>query len=40
VHDALLNEVGTGVTETHVGRTAKRYGSSFEHLATGDSREL
>jgi L-ascorbate metabolism protein UlaG (beta-lactamase superfamily) len=40
VHDALLNEVGTGVTETHVARTAKRYGSSFEHLPKGESREL
>lgn len=40
VHDALLNEQGTGLVETHVSRTAGRYGSSFEHLQAGESREL
>lgn len=40
LHDALLNELGTAVTEAHVSRTAERYGGTFEHLPTGESREL
>jgi L-ascorbate metabolism protein UlaG (beta-lactamase superfamily) len=40
VHDSLLNEAGTEVTEAHVFRTAGRYGTSFEHLAVGEAREF
>ncbi len=40
VHDALLNERGQAAVEAHVTRFAERYGSSFEHLDPGDTREL
>jgi L-ascorbate metabolism protein UlaG (beta-lactamase superfamily) len=40
VHDALLNERGMGLVEGHVTRVAERYGSSFEHLQPGQSREF
>lgn len=40
VHDALLNDLGTRVVESHVDRVADRYGATFTHLQAGDSREL
>lgn len=40
VHDALLNELGTGLVEGHVARVADRYGSTFSHLEAGESREF
>ncbi len=40
VHDALLNETGTEIIEAHVFRTAERYGSRFEHLSAGESRDI
>jgi len=40
IHDGLLNQRGLDVVEGHVERVARRYGSRFEHLASGDSVEL
>jgi L-ascorbate metabolism protein UlaG (beta-lactamase superfamily) len=40
VHDALLNERGTGLIESHVAGVADRYAATFTHLEPGDSREL
>lgn len=40
IHDGLLNERGMGVVEGHVERFAKRHGSRYEHLDTGQSVDL
>ena len=40
VHDALLNERGIDLVEGHITRVAQRYGSHFEHLQPGESREF
>ena len=40
VHDALLNERGIDLVEGHITRIAQRYGSHFEHLQPGESREF
>lgn len=40
IHDALLNEVGLGMVEGHVTRLGARYGSTFRHLAVGESTEV
>lgn len=40
VHDALLNQLGTGLVEGHVARVAARYGGAFSHLQPGESCEF
>jgi L-ascorbate metabolism protein UlaG (beta-lactamase superfamily) len=40
IHDALLNERGIDIVEGHVTRVAERYGSRFDHLASGESVRL
>ena len=40
IHDALLNAAGLGIVEGHVTRLGERYGTTFRHLATGETVEL
>lgn len=39
IHDGLLNETGLGMMAGHVTRFGARYGTAFEYLRLGDSRE-
>lgn len=40
IHDGLLNETGLGMMSGHVTRFGAWYGSAFEYLKVGDSREV
>ncbi|MGG5173729.1 MBL fold metallo-hydrolase [Pseudarthrobacter sp. J1763] len=40
MHDALLNQLGLGLVESHVGRLAATVGTTFRHLATLESVEI
>lgn len=40
IHDGLLNETGLGMVGGHVTRFGARFGTTFEHLKPGDSREV
>lgn len=40
IHDGLLNETGLGMMSGHVTRFGARYGTEFEYLQVGDSREI
>lgn len=40
VHDALLNELGRGLVEGHVGRIGGKYGTSYTSLALRQSVEV
>lgn len=40
IHDALLNEQGLGLSESHVARIGAAYGTTFKHLKAGESVEL
>lgn len=40
IHNALLNERGTGLVEKHAERISALYGTSFAHLEPGESVEL
>jgi len=37
VHDALLNETGLGLVESHVTRIGAQYGTEYKHLASRES---
>ncbi|WP_314323486.1 MBL fold metallo-hydrolase [Paenarthrobacter ilicis] len=37
VHDALLNELGRGIVESHLARIGAQYGSSYQRINPGDS---
>lgn len=37
IHDALLNELGRGLVEGHVGRIGKKYGTTYSSLAARES---
>ncbi|WP_026551131.1 MBL fold metallo-hydrolase [Arthrobacter sp. H20] len=37
IHDALLNEQGLQLVESHVARLGNLYGTEFRHLAPGES---
>ncbi|MDN6202540.1 MAG: MBL fold metallo-hydrolase, partial [Micrococcaceae bacterium] len=39
IHDGLLNERGLGMMTGHVTRFGARYGTEFEYLQVGESRE-
>lgn len=40
IHNALLNELGTGLVEGHATRVSALYGTAFEHLDPGESTDL
>ncbi len=40
IHDALWGPIGTAVTESHLSRVADDYGLRFEHLDSGDVRDI
>jgi glyoxylase-like metal-dependent hydrolase (beta-lactamase superfamily II) len=40
IHDGLLNELGLGVVEGHVGRFGAQHGSSYRHLSVRESVSL
>jgi len=40
VHDGLLNETGLGMMSAHLTRFGALYGTAFEYLQAGDSREV
>lgn len=40
IHDALLNESGLGLVEGHVTRIGAKYGTTYQHLSSGDSVEV
>ncbi|GAB3283810.1 MBL fold metallo-hydrolase [Sinomonas notoginsengisoli] len=40
IHNALLNERGTGLVEKHAERISELYGTEFTHLEPGESVEL
>jgi L-ascorbate metabolism protein UlaG (beta-lactamase superfamily) len=40
IHDALLNERGSGLVDTHVGRIGSTYGTTYRRLASGESVEV
>lgn len=40
IHNALLNDLGTGLVEGHAQRISGLYGTQFTHLAPGESVEL
>ncbi|SDI97517.1 Beta-lactamase superfamily domain-containing protein [Frankineae bacterium MT45] len=40
VHDGLLNQLGLGVVEGHVTRIGAEHGSTYRHLAAGESLTL
>jgi L-ascorbate metabolism protein UlaG (beta-lactamase superfamily) len=40
IHNALLNDRGTGLVESHAGRIGGLYGTEFAHLEPGESVEL
>lgn len=40
LHEALLSDAGLGLVEGHLTRLGARYGTSFEHLSTGESVDL
>lgn len=40
IHDALLNELGRGLVEGHVGRIGKKYGTTYTSLAVRVSVEV
>lgn len=40
VHDALLNELGRGLVEGHVGRIGGKYGTTYTALVPGQSVEV
>ncbi|WP_104160565.1 MBL fold metallo-hydrolase [Arthrobacter sp. ZGTC212] len=40
IHDALLNERGLGIAESHVTRFGELYGTVYRHLSPGESVEV
>lgn len=40
IHDALLNERGLGIAESHVTRFGELYGTVYQHLSAGDSVQI
>jgi L-ascorbate metabolism protein UlaG (beta-lactamase superfamily) len=40
IHDALLNESGLGLVEGHVTRIGAKYGTTYQHLSSGESVEV
>ncbi|MFB9798026.1 MBL fold metallo-hydrolase [Arthrobacter citreus] len=40
IHDALLNERGLNVAESHVERFGELYGTVYQHLSAGDSVQI
>lgn len=40
IHNALLNDRGTGIVEGHAKRIGATYGTAYEHLEPGESVEL
>lgn len=40
IHDGLLNETGLAMVEGHITRLGGWYGSTYEHLSVGESREV
>jgi L-ascorbate metabolism protein UlaG (beta-lactamase superfamily) len=40
IHDALLNDRGSGLVDTHVGRISAMYGTTYTRLAAADSVEV
>jgi L-ascorbate metabolism protein UlaG (beta-lactamase superfamily) len=40
IHNALLNERGTGIVEKHAQRIGDLYGTRYEHLDPGDAVDL
>lgn len=40
IHDALLNDRGSGLVDTHVGRISAMYGTTYTRLAAAESVEV
>jgi hypothetical protein len=40
IHNALINERGTGIVEGHAQRIGAIYGTAYQHLEPGESIEL